>query len=164
MFDTFTKGNWRIVDAIQRIWAGEHDREALTADIDYNSRAIVLAILAQLAATDSRAQPGSGGTSGAEDGPEQEGAEAAEAPEQQGITLEQLLDLVARACQPGAPAGLAEQLRDLTRGLASDAGTPAEYRALGHVLNAVLSGERALDLAGLPEDMARAVRGMIAGI
>ena len=159
MFDTFTKGNWRIVDAIQRIWAGEHDREALTADIDYNSRAIVLAILAQLAAADSRAEPGSGGTAEGS-----EGAEAAEAPEQQGITLEQLLDLVARACQPGAPAGLAEQLRDLTRNLSTDATIPSEIRALGHVLNAVLSGERALDLAGLPEDMARAVRGMIAGI
>ena len=37
------------MEAIQRIWAGERDEEALTAEIDYNSRAIVRAILAQLA-------------------------------------------------------------------------------------------------------------------
>ena len=47
-FDAFRQGDWQIVDAIQRIWAGERDAEALTAGIDYDSRAIVLAILARL--------------------------------------------------------------------------------------------------------------------
>jgi len=47
-FDMFRQGNWQIVDAIQRIWAGERDEEALTATIDYNSRAIIRAILARL--------------------------------------------------------------------------------------------------------------------
>ena len=64
LFDRFRQGNWQIVDAIQRMWAGERDEEALTAGIDYNSRAIVRAILARLAgeappvaAPAARAQP-----------------------------------------------------------------------------------------------------------
>jgi hypothetical protein len=30
-FDQFERGGWRIVDPIQRIWAGERDEAALTA-------------------------------------------------------------------------------------------------------------------------------------
>ena len=41
MFPQFERGNWRIVNAIQRIWAGERDLDALTDDIDRNSALIV---------------------------------------------------------------------------------------------------------------------------
>ncbi|MCL4251296.1 MAG: tetratricopeptide repeat protein [Anaerolineae bacterium] len=47
-FEGFAKGNWQIAEPIRRIWAGERDAEALTEDIGYNSRAIVLAILHRL--------------------------------------------------------------------------------------------------------------------
>jgi hypothetical protein len=71
---------------------------------------------------------------------------------------------VAQACRPDAPAGLAEQLHALTRSLAADNDMPAEFRALGRVLSAVLSGERDPDLSALPTELAQAVRAMIAGI
>jgi hypothetical protein len=41
---------------------------------------------------------------------------------------------------------------------------PAEFRALGRTLNAVLSGERDPDLSALPDGLAQAVRAMVAGI
>jgi len=47
-FDQFERGGWRIVDPIQRIWAGERDEAALTAGIDSNSALIVREILKQL--------------------------------------------------------------------------------------------------------------------
>jgi len=48
LFDQFEQGGWRIVDPIQRIWAGERDEAALTAGIDPNSALIVREILKQL--------------------------------------------------------------------------------------------------------------------
>jgi hypothetical protein len=80
------------------------------------------------------------------------------------LTLDQLLDLVAQACRPDAPAGLAEKLHGFTRRLATDANQPGEIQALGRILNAILSGERAPDLSALPEGLAEAVRRMIEGI
>jgi len=47
-FDQFEQGGWRIVDPIQRIWAGERGEGALTAGIDPNSTIIVREILKQL--------------------------------------------------------------------------------------------------------------------
>ncbi len=86
------------------------------------------------------------------------------AAEGQGLTLDQLLDLVARACRPDAPAGMAEQLHALTRAISADANMPDEFRALGRALNAVLAGERTPDLAALPAELAERVRAVIAGI
>ena len=91
-------------------------------------------------------------------------SEQGDEPEGQGLTLEQLLDMVAQACRPDARAGLAEQMHGFTRGLAADANQPAEIQALGRILNAILSGERAPDLSALPEGLAGAVRGMIEGM
>src|SRR6266511_1901008 len=119
-----------------RILAGERDPAALLAGLDAADTLIAGDVLRGLGF-----ERGSGGT-----------AEAAEAEEggaseqQQGLTLEQLLDLVAQACRPDAPAGLAERLHAFTRGLAGNAGAAPEHRALGRALNAVLSGERAPDL------------------
>jgi len=59
------------------------------------------------------------------------------AEEAQGMTLEDLLDLVAQACRPDAPAGQAEQLHAFTRGMSADASMPDEIRALGRALNAI---------------------------
>jgi hypothetical protein len=63
-----------------------------------------------------------------------------------------------------APAGLGAQLHALTRGLQNDSDMPAELRALGRVLHAVLSGERQPDLAGLPDELAGAVGAMLADL
>ncbi len=48
LFPRFKEGNWRIVDAIQRIWDGERDLDALTDGIDRNSALIVRRILESL--------------------------------------------------------------------------------------------------------------------
>jgi hypothetical protein len=48
LFDTLTRNDWRIVEPIQRIWAGERDEATLTAGIDSNSALIVREILNQL--------------------------------------------------------------------------------------------------------------------
>jgi hypothetical protein len=47
-FDQFERGGWRIVDPIQRIWAGERDEAALTAGLDDADTLIVREILKQL--------------------------------------------------------------------------------------------------------------------
>lgn len=44
------EGNWRIAAAVQRIFAGERDPAALTADLDPNSAALVGRILEYIAA------------------------------------------------------------------------------------------------------------------
>jgi hypothetical protein len=48
LFDTFTRNGWRIVEPIQRIWAGERDEAALTAGLDDAETLIVRKILEQL--------------------------------------------------------------------------------------------------------------------
>lgn len=249
LFDTFRRGNWQIVDAIQRIWAGERDADALTATIDYNSRAIVLAILAQLspqrapgvaeqrthrlqpvspalpewapdfiAAVAAAAQghpqaieavntilpqleqanwhalcdaarhilagehdfaalqPGLdpedaaivqailarlSGAPAPPSSPPGSGRSPTAPAQEEGLTLDQLFNLVAAACGPEAPAGLGEQLFGLTGQLARDAQMPAEIRALGRVLNGILAGERAPDLSALSPELAQAVEQLL---
>ena len=47
-FDQFEQSGWRIVEPIQRIWAGERDEAALTAGLDDADTLIVREILKQL--------------------------------------------------------------------------------------------------------------------
>ena len=256
LFDTFRQGNWQIVDAIQRIWAGERDEEALTADIDYNSRAIVHAILSQLSREQAptppaaQAAPPPRAGEGSEEGepiarihqqwaPVIQAVVAAcggntqaaaqlepllaqlstqddwrrlvaalrrilagerdpaallpgldptdlliasdvlhglgvdiasppphlgEGPGEGAMSLDNLFGMVALACTPDAPPGLAEQLHGLTHTIATDPNAPPEFRALGRVLNAVLSGERAPDTSALPPELADKVREMLAAL
>ncbi|MCC6615553.1 MAG: tetratricopeptide repeat protein [Anaerolineae bacterium] len=48
LFETFENGGYKIAEPIRRIWAGERDAQALTENLDYQDRAIVLAILHRL--------------------------------------------------------------------------------------------------------------------
>ena len=95
-------------------------------------------------------------------------AASSQPPEQQeqeeGMSLEKFLELVGLACRPEAPAGLAEQLHGATRAMAQDPDAPAEMRALGQVLNQILSGEREPDLSLLPQSLANAVHALLAGL
>jgi hypothetical protein len=77
------------------------------------------------------------------------------------MTLDDLLDLVATACGPDAPAGLGAQLHAFTQSLATDSAAPPEARALGRVLNHILSGERAPDLSALPPELADKIRALL---
>ena len=152
--------DWRALAAVlRRILAGERDATLLNG-LDATDRVIVGDILAAL------------GGQGASDKDHAEGAQSGESgdgdqepeDEPQGMTLDDLLGLVATACSPGAPAGLGEQLFGLTRGLSSDSRMPAEIRGLGRVLNAVLAGKRDPDLSALPPELADKVRAMLAGM
>jgi hypothetical protein len=81
-----------------------------------------------------------------------------------GLSLDDLLGLVALACRSDAPPGLAEQLHAATRTMAADTDVPAELRALGRALNAVLSGDRDPDLSALPPELAEALRRLLTTI
>ena len=64
----------------------------------------------------------------------------------QGMTLDNLLALVALACCPDAPAGLSEQLYGLTRAMATQPDASAELRALAGELTI-------LCLPGVPAEL-----------
>ena len=74
------------------------------------------------------------------------------------MTLDDLLNLVATAIGPDAPAGLGERLFAATQSMATETNAPAEMRALGRVLNHILSGDREPDLAALPPELAAKIR------
>jgi tetratricopeptide (TPR) repeat protein len=136
--------DWRdLVAVLRRILAGERDPNALLAGLDDTDAIIAGNVLQALGVEISASPP---------------------AEEAQGMTLDDLLDLVAQACRPDAPAGLAEQLHALTRNISTDASMPDDIRALGRALNAVLSGERAPDLSALPPELADAVRELLAAL
>jgi hypothetical protein len=52
----------------------------------------------------------------------------------------------------------------LTQQLASNPQSPEPVRALGRVLNAILSGDRDPDLSALPEELAARVRTLLASL
>ena len=62
------------------------------------------------------------------------------------------------AARGEGPPELSVQLHAITRGLATDGNAPPELQALGRALNAILSGAREPDLAGLSPELAAAMR------
>ncbi len=142
-----------LVGALRRVLAGERDPAALLPGLDQVDAVILGDVLRGLgAAPRAASQPSSPPPRG----------EAGEGSE--GISLEQLLELVAVACTPQAPAGLGEQLFGMTQQLARDPSMPAEIQALGRVLNHILSGERNPDLSALSPELAAAVRQLLAAV
>jgi tetratricopeptide (TPR) repeat protein len=141
--------DWRaLVAALRRVLAGERDPGALLSGLDATDTIILGDVLRALGAELVSPLPESGEGPGVR--------------EDEAMTLDDLLDLVATACRPEAPPGLGEQLHAATRTMAADPGAPAELRALGRVLNHILSGERDPDLSALPPEVAEKVRGMLA--
>jgi hypothetical protein len=135
--------DWRALAAtLRRILSGERDPDILLSGLDATDTIIVSDVLRGLA----------------------ESVPAGEEHEEEGVSIEAFLQMVAQACGPDAPPGLGPQLRGATQNMAAQEGVPEEYRALGRVLNRVLSGERDPDLAGLSPQLADAVRGMLAGL
>ncbi len=145
--------NRRFAQAARRILDGERDAEVLTENLGRETAYVVRVILSQLA---GEAPPQTSEVS--------ETSKVSQQPEPEGIGLNDLLAMVAQACAPGGPPGLGERLYNLTRTLSGDPNAPPEIRALGGVLNRVLSGERDPDLSGLPPELGEAVRGMLGGI
>ena len=77
------------------------------------------------------------------------------------ISLEDFIQRVTRACQPDAPAGLAEQMRTATRGMATQANLHPALQELGRILTAILAGERNPDLSELPNNVAARIKEML---
>jgi len=139
-----TQDNWRhLVAALRRILAGERDPAALLTGLNPTDLLIAGEVLHGLGVDIASPPPG------AEEG---------------GISLDDLFDMVALACTPDAPPGLAEQLHGLTHTIATDSNAPPEFRTLCRVLNAVLSGEHAPDTSALPPEWADKVREMLAAL
>ncbi len=81
-----------------------------------------------------------------------------------GITLDQLLELVGQAAQPGAPSELRASLKQVAGQMANDQSIPPEVRKFGAVLLAIMNGDRQPDLAGLPDEIAAKIRQMLASL
>jgi tetratricopeptide (TPR) repeat protein len=126
--------DWRaLAAALRRVLAGEREPAALLPGLDQTDSLILGAVLAGL---------------GVEGG----------APQQERLTVEELIARVGQACRPDAPPGLGAQLHGLTRQVAADPQAPPELRALMRALHHILSGDRAPDLSDLPAPWAAAVR------
>jgi hypothetical protein len=135
------KDDWRaLADALRRILNGERDPVALFAGLDDTDALIADDVLRAL------------GVEVPLIGDEDSGDM---------VTLDDFLSMIAAACQPDAPDGLADQLLGATRGMAAQATAPTGMRELGRVLNAILSGDRNPDLADLPPDLADKVRKLL---
>lgn len=129
---------WRELAAVlRRIVAGERDAHVLLAGLDATDTVIASDVLRAL---------------------------GVELPEERGLSLDDLLDLVFQACQPTAPAGLGEQLFTATHRMSIDSALPPELRAYGRVLNHVLAGERDPDLSALPQELAERVQAMLTAL
>jgi hypothetical protein len=145
--------DWRhLAAALRRILAGERDPAALLPGLDPTDLVIASDVLHGLGVDVGQDLRGFGNLGGL---PE---------PGEGAMSLDDLFDMVALACTPQAPPGLAEQLHGLTHTVATDPNAPPEFRTLCRVLNAVLSGEHAPDTSALPPEWADKVREMLAAL
>jgi hypothetical protein len=176
--------DWRaLVAVLRRMLAGERDEAALVEGLDATDHLIVDAVLERLALTPPLPRageepeagatsplphsavgegPGAGATSPLPHSAVGEGP-GVRAPQAQQVTLDELLALVARACQPDE-RDLNAQMYVSARRMAEAEAAPAWQRALGNVLMAILDGERDPDLAALPEALADKVRAVLRAV
>ena len=139
------KDDWRkLVAVLRRILAGERDPLALLPGLDDTDVVIAGDVLRGLGIDVP--------TAGLEE-EEDDGGDM--------VSLDDFLGMIVVACQPGAPREMHEQLFDATRGMATQPNAPAGLRELGRVLNAILNGERELDLSALPLELAEKARGVL---
>ena len=147
--------NRRFAASVRRILAGERDLDVLTEGLSSQPALIVRQVLEGLAGggVDKGALHLAGATHLEPAPPSPQEAD--------GITLDQLLALVARAA--AGDHDLGAQLFPLAQQMARDPSLPPELRALGGVLVRLLAGERDADLSALPPELAETVRRMLAG-
>ncbi|MBM3128982.1 MAG: tetratricopeptide repeat protein [Chloroflexi bacterium] len=168
---------WRnLAAAVRRILNGERDFESLRGALNFVEAYIVRAILEGGQPSAVSGQPSSvvghpSSTSGQPSSVVGHPSSVVGHPssvsgqpddDDQMVTLEQFLQTFVRACQPDAPAGLAEQMHAATRGMATQPGLQPELRELGRVLNQILSGDRNPDLSALHPQLVEAVRAVLA--
>jgi hypothetical protein len=140
------QGEWRaLIGVLRRILAGERDALELLRGLDETDTLVAGDLLRELGVDVTVA--------GQEENANEDGRM---------VSLEQFMRQVARACQPDAPPGLAEQMLAATRGMATQANLSPELRELGRVLNQILSGERKPDLSALHPQLAEAATKILA--
>ncbi len=135
--------------ALRQILAGERNPLKLFQDLE-DVDVLILSDILRALGVDPRLLPALPGEEAADD---DDGGDM--------LSLEEFLQMVVEACQPGAPAELKAQMLQATQGMAFQAGAPPELNALGSVLNRMLTGERNPDLAALPPQLAEVVRAML---
>ena len=148
LFPQLEQANWQIVDAIQRIWAGERDVWALTEGIDRDEALIVRKILAALDGETDVSGPGASAAAAASSQP----------PQGEGISLQEVLALVLAGCRGDLQQG--QRAYDLTGQVLQNPQQPPEVRALGVALQRLLIGMRDRDeilkgLSGSESELAR---------
>jgi tetratricopeptide (TPR) repeat protein len=140
--------DWKnLISVLRRIMDGERDQDIVTG-LDGTDALIVTRILQALSGDPEPPSPASRPLS-AVHGQAQ--------PQEQGLTLPQLLKLVERAARGDQQLG--GQLFSAFQGMAK-ADDPA-MRALGNVLLRVLVGDHKPDLSALPDEVASLIRGML---
>ena len=75
--------------------------------------------------------------------------------------IEEIFQGVVYACQSGTPLVYSEQMYNATLKMSVHPKVEPELRALGHVLNQILAGERNLDLSGLSPHWTMRVRELL---
>ncbi len=141
------KPDWRaLAGVLRRILAGEREPLPLLRGLDETDTLVAGDVLRGL---------GMDVPIVGEDKEEDEG---------QMMSLADFVQMVAQACRPDAPPGFVEQVRTVTRGMATQPDALPEVREFGQVLNAILAGQRDPDLASLPPQFAEAIRQLLAKI
>jgi len=148
-FNTMSqRDDWRaLMAALRRILAGERDPMQLLPGLDDTDVVIAGDVLRGLGVD----VPLAGLEEEEDDGGDM-------------VSLDDFLDMVIAACRPDAPPGLADQLSEATRGMATQPDAPSGIREMGRVLNAILAGEREFDLSALPPQLADKVRQVLGAL
>jgi len=147
--------DWRaLIGVLRRIIGGERDAANLLTGLDATDTIVAGDVLRALGVV-------VGGPDVAAPDVGTPGSDGSQTADQQGLSLDQLLNMVKLACSAGAPPGLSEIVHMVTHQMANDANAPGEVRALGRVLNRILSGDRMPDLSALPDELAAPVRALL---
>ncbi len=141
------KPDWRVLAGVlRRIVVGEREPLALLRGLDETDTLIAGDVLRGLGVD----LPLTG--------------DAEEEDRGQMISLADFVQMVAQACRLDAPPDFVEQVRTVTRGMATQPNALPEVREFGQVLNAILAGERNPDLASLPPQFAEAIKRLLADL
>ena len=152
--------DWKnIAVVIRRILNGERGIELLES-VDRTDAYIVRRILQALNGEGDPHPPTPSPREASRRGKSRADLGEGEPPQQQGLTLPQLLELVERAVADGDQK-TGSQLFPAMQKMASDPTAPREMQLLGKALAAIIIGDKNPSLDGLPDEVASAVRGLL---
>lgn len=155
LYEQLSESGWEVGGPIRRIVEeGERNEATLAESMDPADATIVSAILARLRGENPyppEAEPTADGEGEAD-------------PEDEAITLGQLMEQVENACHPDATEETVDQIRNLTGAISQTPGLPEDVQKLGGVLHAIVKGDRNPDLSELNDELATETRNLLARI